>query len=91
MKITVNATVDSRHGTFKASIEVPSIMENQFQPVGKCDDPFDALLFAGGVNDMQMKKVTVLRKDAADYLAKHLSRLIVESMESKDTINGYEK
>ena len=75
--------------TYRAGVEVPMFARECFEPLDQLDTP--ELAFLGGVMEEspELERVVKLRKDAANIMAAELSKMILDAMQSQDTINGY--
>ena len=90
MRIELKVLVDGIHWSGGASVEIPEIFRKTFEPLKLCDDPMIAYITGDIVNNsMPAKTIMKTRDDAAQILAKELTRLIVAEMQKNDTQNGY--
>ena len=90
MKISLQVSVNGMHWSGGAGIDVPELFRECFAPMRVCDDA----LLAVATGDVMQKEAEIImktREDAADILAKELSRLIVDAMRKNDTYNGYKE
>ena len=90
MKLIVEVRTQGEFTSTHICMEIPDSLQLAFEPRKFCDDP--SLAYA--LSEVEFgspaaQKVLKLRKDAAEKLAVYLARLLVRSMQSKDTLNGY--
>ena len=85
--------LDDGHKTSSAAITISDLYEEAFEPIHINEHPLMCLLEPGSMT-MSSQAFTVkrkLRKDAAEVLAKELSRVLLQQMAQYDTHNGYKK
>ena len=72
------------------SIVIDDLMSEVFEPLRTCDEPIMQLI-SGEIQaeSIEARKVLQLRKDAAEDLAKGLTKCLLEQMQKHDTHNGY--
>ena len=88
MRISLQVQVEGRYWTGAAGVEVPDLLRETFTPIDVCTDALTAMA-VGGVTEVVARKVMIVRKDAAEILAKQLTELILSEMRKQDTANGY--
>jgi len=90
MKLEIMVSVQGYHGEYRAGKIIPELEQVEFRNHDVCDDFYLRLANPSGcVSEVEYEKIMVVRKDAADILARELSELIVKSMSDGDTRNGY--
>lgn len=89
MRVALKVIVDGNYFTGEVCIEIPELINECFAPLRTCDDSTISYITGDTFKDEAIKKVIVTRKDAADYLARKLSNMIVSEMNKHDTNNGY--
>ncbi len=70
-------------------MDVPELFTKCFEPTRSGDVPLISAL-AEEVTIHEAKIIMKTREDAAEVLAKQLSKMIVSEMKKNDTHNGYE-
>lgn len=90
MNIQLEVKVTDRFNSYYGVlVVVPDDVHYQcFVPLRECTEVYLAEATAE-VTQAEAKIIRVIRKDAADILARQLSELIVAAMEKDDTLNGY--
>ena len=88
MKIRLRVNVDGPFWNGGAVIDVPDLVCQHFEPLKTCDLPFVANLL-GEMTCEEGEAIIAVREDAAEILAKEISRMIVSEMSKNDTHNGY--
>jgi len=92
MKVSLRVTVDGFLGNYSACCNIDDLYRYEFEPLHITDDPTLALATGDTLIDSrECQKRLKMRKDAADYLANQLSKMIVDAMSADDTLNGYKK
>ena len=92
LKMEIKLTVHVNEGSFSAGagVKIPRVFVEAFEPMKTCDDPIIAYctgdVLAGSSGVMASMKI---REDAAESLAKALTREILSVMNKQDTHNGY--
>lgn len=89
MKLTLQLHVDSVHNQGSVSIEIPEFIEERFKTVATVSEPI-----LGMFEDIQSLTYentheTKVREDAAEYLATHLSDMVLKLMCSRDKHDGF--
>lgn len=91
----VTISNDYYNDSYRASIPIPSAMEDAFEPIDICSDESLVLLLStvkDNVHTESTARVVRNRREGyAAILAKHLTAEIMKAMEAKDTRNGYAK
>lgn len=90
MELRINVLVNGIYWDGGASVIVPDLLVESFNPVDKCDDAFIAGI-VGGETYESMERVIKLRKDAAEILSRQLTELLIREMSKNDTHNGYKE
>ena len=91
MKLSVR--IDARFTeSYVASIELGEIYKRCFAPLKTTDTP--EMTYVANetlVGSREYQVILKRREDAAGYLAKHLTKMLLDAMEVNDTYNGYGK
>ncbi|MHC4216416.1 MAG: hypothetical protein ACYSWP_23950 [Planctomycetota bacterium] len=88
--ISIRVDINGQYGHFAAATMIDEPLQLAYQPMKTTDDPM--LAYALGelvAESKEVKKVVKLREDAAKEISEQLTRFLIESMESQDTVNGY--
>jgi len=88
MKLELLVRLNGRQGSYFSAMNVPELQLEQFAPIDVCDEPYVRAI-TGSVSNDEAKIIMKTREDAAEIIAKELTKLIVDAMKSKDTTNGY--
>ncbi len=84
----INISLNGRYGNFVAGMKIPELYYQCFESFASGDVPMISAINKEASNAEVGIKME-LRKDAADIIAKEISRFLVDSMKSNDTHNGY--
>ena len=87
--VTITVSVEVEHGSVYAIRKtIAGPYAAAYQPMDTCDEPL--MQWAHGSKSSSMAKVVIRKREQfADELAKSLSKELLASMSTKDTINGY--
>ena len=80
--------IKGQYETFGACIDIPELITEEFKPIDECTNELMAYVLPNGVTTHNAERIRVVRKDAANLLAAHISELIVDAMEQHDMVDG---
>ncbi len=75
-------------------IVIDDVFESDIAPIATADGyelMFGMMASRGEITVIDGMRKAVLRKDAADRIANHISKMLVDLLSDKDTHNGYSK
>jgi len=88
MKISLKIRVNGNFWNGGASMEIPELYMQCFEPLKINDDVLMAYA-EGGVMEKDARIVMKTRENAAEILGRALAEMIVTEMKKNDTLNGY--
>lgn len=90
MEIKLIVNVNEGYSSAGAGITVPNVFIEAFEPIKTCDDPTIAYCTGDSLSESSVVIRSVkIREDAAESLAKALTKEILSAMSRQDTHNGY--
>lgn len=91
MDIELTVRVRGQYFSGGASVTVPELVTQCFEPMRMTDIPEMALTGETFYTSPVANRITLTRKEAADVLADVISKMIVSEMKKGDTFNGYKE
>lgn len=91
MKLTVAVRLDGQFNNEAIDVEIPEPFGLAFESIDQCDDTTTLLVYGmdAARHNQRVERVLKLRPDAAYFIAKNITELLLEHMKSKDTVSGY--
>ncbi len=77
------------HDRIGVCIEIPEIMQREFEPLRSGDVKELMMIRGGDVCNEQRKIVIKQREDSAKILSEYIAKLILDEMSKNDTHDGY--